>query len=76
MGQLTIYLDDSSLRRVKSAARRERRSVSQWVKERLVRQLDHVWPDGYFELMGSLADEAFERPAQPAVTADSKREQL
>ena len=74
MGQLTIYLDDPSLRRVKAAARRERRSVSGWVKERIVRQFDQVWPDGYFDLLGSLADEELERPTQPMFDADCKRE--
>jgi len=76
MPQLTIYLDDSSLQRVKSAARRERRSVSRWVKEKLIRQFDQVWPDGYFDLLGSLADEVLERPTQPTFAADCKRERL
>jgi hypothetical protein len=76
MAQLTVYLDDGTLKKVGMAARREHRSISQWVKQRLVGALSHTWPAGYFELFGSLADESFERPPQPSLSRDVRRTAL
>lgn len=76
MAQLTIYLDDETRERIEKAAREADTSLSRWVKERLVRALDTEWPDGYFELLGSLSDVDLERPPQPPADADLERRSL
>ena len=76
MAQLTLYIDEGTLRKIESAAKRERTSISQWVKNRIVRVLSNKWPENYFNLMGSLRKEKFDRPGRLSFVKDSKREQI
>ena len=77
MAQVTLYLDEGTLKRVETAARREHKSLSRWVKERLESALHHAWPEGYFNLFGALKVEGtFRRPKQPAFSEDARRESL
>lgn len=65
MAQITFYIDDDLRDRIVAAADRAGISVSKWISARLRTALEDEWPDGYFELFGSLAEEGLERPAQP-----------
>ena len=77
MAQLTVYLDDVTLRQIEFAAKREHESISRWVKKRLVTSLQHTWPANYFELFGALADdETFRRPPPPSWSHDARRQRL
>ena len=76
MAQLTVYIDDETRRRIAIAAKRADTSVSQWVKERLSSALETEWPDGYFELLGSLTGVSIERPPQPRPEDDVTRESV
>jgi hypothetical protein len=76
MSQLTIYLDEASMKDVKKSAKRENVSVSLWARRRLTEANRHTWPKGYFDLFGALRDSGLARPAQGALTADSTREAL
>jgi hypothetical protein len=76
MAQLTVYIDDSTRKRIERAAKRANVSVSQWVKEKLTNALTHDWPEGYFALLGSLADEQLERPEELPRDDDALREPL
>jgi len=77
MATLTIHLNDSLARYVEEAARREHKSVSSWVEERVrpetdrfaliaemeARALAHGYPPGWLTLFGSLAsDDTFTAP--------------
>lgn len=77
MTTLTINLDDELARRVEESARREHKSVSEWVKERIKPDADHAaalaaleaqclangYPPNWLTLYGSLAgDESFVAP--------------
>jgi hypothetical protein len=73
MAQLTIYLDEDTVRRVERAAKQSGSSVSAWVKERLTDALDDRWPPGFFDLFGTLRDQDLERPAQLDPALDIKR---
>lgn len=75
MAQVTIYLDDETLKRVERAAKKTGTSISAWVKGRLVTSLDDDWPAGYFDLLGSLADSDLERP-KPSPARDVPRRRL
>lgn len=75
MAQLTVYIDDETRRRIETAARQARVSVSQWVKDRLATALATEWPDGYFDLLGRLHGSGLDRPAQ-SPGDDAGRESL
>ncbi len=71
MATITIDLDDDLARHVEEAARREHKSVSQWIKERVrpqedragilatmeARALANGYPPGWLTLYASLADD-------------------
>ena len=79
MPTLTIELDDMLARYVEESARREHKSVSEWVKERVKPGADRAailaaleaeavangYPHGWMTLYGSLADdETFQAPVR------------
>ena len=68
MAQLTIYLDEQTLRRVAEAARRERKSVSAWAREHLAESAFSPgdWKAHVAESFGSIGDSSFEVPPPPA----------
>ena len=76
MGQLTIYLDEASMKDVKKSAKRENVSVSLWARRRLSEAIRHTWPRDYFELFGALRDSGLTRPPQGNLTADRPRKSL
>jgi hypothetical protein len=79
MATITIELDNDLARHVEECARREQKSVSEWVTERVKSQTDPAallaaleeqalasgYPSGWITLYGSLADdESFVAPAR------------
>ena len=76
MPQLSIYMDDRLLDRVRTAAKIEGASLSGWARKKLTHALEKTWPQGYFAVFGSLADVDLERPAQPKFEDDVPREPL
>ena len=77
MATLTIHVDDDVARHVEESARREHKSVSDWVKERIgpnaerssglatmeARAVANGYPTGWLTLFASLADdESFVAP--------------
>ena len=71
MATLTIDLEDDLARHVEDSARREHKSVSEWVKDRVKPEADRAaalaaiearavangYPPGWLTLFGSLADD-------------------
>jgi len=54
MSQLTLYLPDELIKRLKSGARRAKKSLSSYVSELLVaRDRPAQWPDAFRSLYGS-----------------------
>lgn len=54
MSQLTIYLPDAVLRKLRAGARRARKSVSAYVTDLLERRNKPTsWPPGFDKLYGS-----------------------
>jgi len=77
MATLTIDLEDNLARQVEESARREHKSVSEWIRERVKPGADHAawlaamearaeangYPPGWLTLFASLADdETFSAP--------------
>ena len=77
MAQITIYMDEGTLKKIEVAARKEHDSISKWVKKRLVKSLQGGWPEGFFDLFGALRDDdSFKRPEQTDWSKDRKRPAL
>lgn len=77
MPQVTIYLDGEKAGLIREAARREGKSVSRWAAEQFDKALGASrWPEGYFELFGSIDDESFEAPDELPARRDTRREPL
>lgn len=82
MATLTIHLEDDIARSVEESARREHKSVSEWVRERVAlfaameaRAIANGYPAAWLSLFGSLADDdTFVAPkrseARPAESPD------
>jgi hypothetical protein len=81
MPAITVELDDDLARHVEESARREQKSISEWVRDRVkpdmtraaafaaleARALANGYPPGWITLFGSLADdESFVAPARGA----------
>ena len=57
MSQLTIYLPEPVLQRLRAGARRAKKSVSAYVADLLERRDRPAdWPDGFQKLYGSCGD--------------------
>ncbi|MBF0619870.1 MAG: toxin-antitoxin system, antitoxin component [Candidatus Omnitrophica bacterium] len=74
MAQLTIYIDEDTLSKIGHSARRDKASVSAWVKKRLVASLETKgWPPGYFDCFGRLKDVNIKVPDELSWKSDVSR---
>lgn len=57
MGQVTIYLDGKTERRMKEAAKSSHLSVSKWVARVIEEEISTEWPQDIVKLEGSWKDD-------------------
>jgi len=76
MGQLTIYLDDATARKVKQAARAAGVSVSKWVNAVLRQKTDDAWPQEVIDLAGAWPDFPAAEELRQDLVPDTPREGL
>ena len=76
MPQLSLYIDEETLRKVEIAAGLESVSISKYVVRKLNETLNSSWPQGYETLFGSIQDESFRISELLDFAADSQRETL
>ncbi len=76
MPQLSLYLDDETLKKVEKAAKLENTSISKWVTRKLKEHLENDWPNNYSSLFGSISDESFCAEAITGFADDAGREDL
>lgn len=62
MPQLSLSLDQDTFKKIVLAARKEKVSISQWVKMKLQNSFEGKWPEHFFQLYGSIEDESFQKP--------------
>ena len=74
MPQLNLYVNDEFLNRIRAAARMANMSISKWVRTKLLGVMVETWPDGYFDVFGSLAGEDLARPLQGNLADDAGAE--
>ena len=78
MPQLTICLDEETEKKARAVAQRAGFSLSKWAREKLSAAADSgkTWPEGYFDLLGSIDDTGFEAVERGSADGDAPRETL
>ena len=76
MPQISLYIDESTLKKVESAASRQHVSISRWVADQIRSKVEPIYPKGFETLFGSLSDGSFVRPNQNDLTQDTRREEF
>jgi hypothetical protein len=76
MPQISLYIDEATLKKVENAALAQHVSISKWVVEQIRTRVEPAYPAAYESLFGSISDESFTRPEDAAFTIDSRREVL
>ncbi len=76
MPQISLYIDEKTLRKIENAALRQNVSISKWVAEQIRSKVDPVYPLNFEKLVGSIDDESFIRPTEQNFKSDSQRLEL
>ena len=74
MPQISLYIDEPTLKKVESAAMRQQVSISRWVAEVIRARVNPVYPAHFENLFGSVKDDTFTEPEEIGFEADSDRE--
>lgn len=74
MPQISLYIDEKTLKKVENAAMRQRMSISKWVAEQIRAKVEPVYPVDYGSLFGSISDDTFIRPTDLSFESDTKRD--
>jgi len=74
MPQVSLYIDERTLKRIQTAAKTENLSLSRYVSQKLRATLEDEWPDNYSDLFGSVTDPSF--GVEPVAAPDARREEL
>lgn len=76
MPQLSLYIDNETLKKLETAAKIEKLSISKYAVKTLNEKLDNSWPENYQNLFGSVQDDTFTIDRQKNFASDSVREKL
>ena len=74
MAQITIYLDDDTERRVKTAAESAGMSLSRWIAAAVREKTETAWPQAVLDLAGAWPDLPTAEELRQTQPADSRRE--
>lgn len=76
MSQLTIYLDEDTERRLKTAAQSAGMSVSRWVATVIREKTETTWPQAVLDLAGAWPDFPTTEELRQDQPADHPREEF
>ncbi|MFH0921742.1 MAG: toxin-antitoxin system, antitoxin component [Fibrobacterota bacterium] len=76
MPQLSLYIDKPTYRQLNAKAKAEHVSLSGWANRHIKQALAGAWPEGYFDLFGSIHDVSFKPPERHGFKGDHRRESL
>ncbi|MFH2029848.1 MAG: toxin-antitoxin system, antitoxin component [Bacteroidota bacterium] len=76
MPQLSLYIDEETLKKISAAAKIENISLSKWASIKLADSLSNKWPENYFSLFGAITDDSFALLKEKSYDFDSQRESL
>ena len=74
MGQVTIYIDDETVKKMIASAKAKNMSKSKWVTEVIREKVAKEWPASVRELVGSWEDFPSAAELRSDVGQDTKRE--
>jgi hypothetical protein len=74
MPQISLYIDEKTLKKVENAAQRQHVSISKWVSEQIKTKIEPIYPINFDSLFGSIKDETFIEPEEIAFGSDLRRE--
>lgn len=74
MPQISLYVDEPTLKKIESAALRQHVSISKWVTEQIRARVEPIYPPYFEDLFGSISDETFMRPEEPSFDLDTLKE--
>ena len=57
MPQVSLYIDQELYMEIKIIAKKKSTSISRVVNGMIKENIDNSWPEGYFDLIGSLKDD-------------------
>jgi len=73
MPQLSLYLDDETMKELRENAAREKSSLSKYVTDMLRDKRKSAWPKGYWDIYGALQDSSFVIPDELSFADDVPR---
>ena len=76
MPQLSIYIDEQTLKQIEIAAKIEHLSISKYAVKKLNESMHSNWPEHYEELYGSIMDDTFKVKRIDSFKNDAPREEL
>lgn len=76
MGQITIYLDDDIVSKIRSAAKSMNMSQSKWIADLIKEKVANEWPKSVIELAGAWEDLPSVEEIRDAKEKDILREAL
>jgi len=76
MPQLSLYIDEITLKKVEAAARQEHLSISKFVVTKLNESMEKSWPQNFQDLYSSIVDESFAINREKNFKNDIPREDL
>lgn len=71
MPQISLYADDTTLKKVEKAARTENKIISKWAASKIKTSLENDFSREWIELFGSITDLSFTEPAELNFVDDS-----
>jgi hypothetical protein len=74
MPQISLYIDEPTLKKVENAALKQHVSISKWVAEQIRTRVEPIYPANFENLFGSISDDTFIRPDDISFKMDNKRE--
>lgn len=73
MPQLSLYLDDETMDRLREDAAREGVSLSRFARMKICEQKSAHWPESFWGTYGALNDETFVLPEKLDFAMDAPR---
>lgn len=76
MGQVTIYLDNETEKRMLNVVKKSGLSKSKWISDLIKQKTASTWPDSIVELAGAWKDLPTAEEIRDDIGVDVKRELL
>jgi hypothetical protein len=74
MPQISLYIDEATLKKVEISAKKEHLSLSKWVAQLIRSRVTSEYPADFGDLFGSITDDTYTIPDDVSFAADIERE--